>query len=572
MESGITRAERALIVATMTRSLGHRAPLLWIVLPFAAGLALAKWTGLQEVAWLLVGALVTALTALTAERWSGSTTTRWAIPIVASMMFAGAASYALHRARLPEWETLPAREARLSLKVDRVFVQADPKRATGLATVTQSHEHLGDLVGQKIYFSLSLKKGDALPLRTMRLSVIGVLVTLPLDPPGKTFDSHLAGAGINFRLTRGRVVAIEKLPRRYYQFCADASRRFHAILGDGIARKRPELAGLLRAMMLGATHDLNEEQHELFMQSGTMHLFAISGLNIGVIAGALHTLLLLTRLPVWTRFLIGAALLWLFVDITGASPSAVRAFAMAVFLQAAFVLRRPANVLASLLLSALVVLLVSPLQLFGASFMMSYTIVAALLILGLPLGERWSSAWSPWRDLPKPVWRWWQHGIDAAWRAVTTSLAIGIATTLVSLLTGIQFFGLLTPGSLASNLILIPAAMVATLGGFASLLCGLLGFSTGAELCNHAAALLLWLIEAVVRLSVRVPGAFLPAQFHAEWIGHVALIGLLASLFTGYAVRWKNACGGWWLPFAVVALVLMFGVAFGAGETPAATD
>lgn len=544
--------------ATMTRSLGHRAPLLWIVMPYAAGLALAKLTGMQNVAWPLAGAMVAALAA---GWWSGSSTVRWATLLVASMMLAGAASYATHRARLPAWEALPAREARLSVKVNRVFTQVDPKRATGLGTVTRANDHLGDLVGQKIYFSLSLKKGDATPLRTMSLAVVGVLVTLPVSPPGETFDSHLAGAGINFRLTRGRVVSIEALPRPYYKFCADAASRFHAILGEGIASKRPALAGLLRAMMLGATHDLNEEQHQLFLQSGTMHLFAISGLNIGVIAGALQTLLLLMRLPAWTRFVIGATLLWLFVDITGASPSAVRAFAMAVFLQAAFVLRRPANVLASLLLSALGVLLISPLQLFGASFLMSYTIVAALLVLGLPLGEAWSSAWSPWRDLPKPVWRWWQHWIDAGWRAFTSAIAIGIATTLVSLLTGIQFFGLLTPGSLAANLFLIPAAMVATLGGFASLLCGLLTWDSGAALCNHAAALLLWLIESVVRISVTVPGAFLPARFRADWIGDAALIALLASLFAGYAARWRSP-GGWWPPFGIVALVLLFGVTF----------
>jgi competence protein ComEC len=545
--------------ADMTRSLGHRAPLLWIVVPFAAGLALAKATGLQNVAWPLAGALAAALAA-TGCRQPGPT--RWAVLLVASMIFAGAASYAMHRARLPVWDTLPAREARLSVKVDRIFVQADPKRATGLGHITRASGHLGDLVGQKIYFSLSLRKGEAAPLRSMVLETVGVLVTLPTNPPGDSFDSHLAGAGINFRLTRGRVIAIERPAHAYYRFCAAAGQRFHTILGEGIVAKRPALAGLLRAMMLGATHDLSEEQHTLFMQSGTMHLFAISGLNIGVIAGALQTLLLLMRLPSWGRFVIGATLLWLFVDITGASPSAVRAFAMAVFLQAAFAIRRPANVLAGLLLSAFGVLLVAPLQLFSASFLMSYTIVAALLVLGLPLGEAWSAAWSPCRDLPKPVWCWWHHSLDFVWRSGTTAIAVGLATTLVSLLTGIQFFQLLTPGSLATNLILIPAAMIATLGGFASLLFGLLGFSSGAALCNHAAALLLWLIESVVRLSLEVPGAFIPARFHAGWIGSVALATLLASLLAGYAAGWRRSVGGWWAPFGIVTLVLIFGTQF----------
>ena len=315
-------------------------------------------------------------------------------------------------------------------------------------------------------------------------------------------------------------------------------------------------------MMLGTTHELSEQQQTLFMQSGTMHLFAISGLNIGVVAGALQTLLLLIRLPSWARFIVGAVLLWLFVDITGASPSAVRAFAMAVFLHAALVLRRPANVLAALLISAFAVLIISPLQLFSASFLMSYAIVTALLVLGLPLSEAWSGAWSPWLNLPRPAWHWWQHALDYVWRSAAAAIAIGVATTLVSLLTGVQFFQLLTPGSLATNLVLIPAAMVVTLGGFASLVCGLVGFTSGAVLCNHSAAVVLWAIEAVVRLSVELPGAFVPARFEPPWVGNVALISLITALLVGYAAQWKKSCGGWWPPFVIVAVVMIFGVRF----------
>ena len=47
---------------------------------------------------------------------------------------------------------------------------------------------------------------------------------------------------------------------------------------------RPETAAVYRAMMLGQKHDLSDEQRGLFMHSGTMHLFAINGLHIGVVA------------------------------------------------------------------------------------------------------------------------------------------------------------------------------------------------------------------------------------------------------------------------------------------------
>ena len=542
------------------RSLGHRAPLLWLVLPFIGGLVAGKLVEfIAPGAWLLV-----AGAAVTVALWATSRSSRpWAITLVAAMFCAGAASYALHRKRLPAWDDLPPREARLTLRVDRVFAQAGDRRATGLGTLVGADEHLRALARQRLYFSLTLRRGEVAPIRSAVVSAIGVLVTVPRDPPADSFEGYLAGAGINFRLTRGRVLAETRPANAYYRFCARAAQRCNGILGLGIADKRPALAGLLRAMMLGATHELSDEQHTLFMQSGTMHLFAISGLNIGVIASALQALMLLMRLPAWLRFVIGAVLLWLFVDITGAAPSAVRAFLMAVFLHAAFVFQRPANVLAALVASAFVVLLVSPLQVFSASFLMSYGIVLALLVLGLPLGDAWLARWNPWRDLPKPAWLWWQRAIDAAWRTLAVALAIGLATTLVGLLTGVQFFRLLTPGALVANLLLIPAAMVVTLGGFTALLCGLIGFTGGAVLCNHAAALMLLIIEWLVRLSVRMPGAFVPAHYSAAWIGAVALTALMVTLVFGYAVEWKRPRGGWWLPFAVVALTLIFGVTFG---------
>jgi competence protein ComEC len=543
-----------------SRSLGHRAPLLWIVLPFAGGLAAGK-SGLPvPVSWLLAGAAVAAIGALVASRRPANL---WAPAIVVAMFLAGAASYALHRARLTIWDSLPAREARLSLRVDRVFAAGDGRSASGLATVTTTAPHLRELGGQRLYFSLALGRGEVPPVRSAVITTTGVLAALPRDPPPDTFDGYLAGAGMNFRLTRGRVLAVEKPALAYYRFCARAAAWCHATLGRGIAEKRPELAGLLRAMMLGSANELSNEQRTLFMQSGTMHLFAISGLNIGVIAAALQAILALLRLPRWAQFILGAALLWLFVDITGASPSAVRAFAMAVFLQAALVLRRPGNVLAAIVLSAFAVLVIAPLQIFSASFLMSYCIVVALLVLGLPLADTWLAWWTPWRDLPEATWRRWQHAFAHVWRATATALAIGVATTLVSLLTSVQFFHLLTPGALVANLVLIPAAMLVTLGGFGSLLCALVGSGFGSALCNHAAALDLLGIEWFVRLSVRVPGAHLPAGFAAPWIGPPALGLLLAALLGGYATGWKRPRGGWWPPFALVALVLVFGVRFG---------
>lgn len=543
-----------------SRSLGHRSPLLWLVLPLAAGLVAGR------LGWPFgPGATLAAAVGLVAVAFGTATRAPrvWAATLIAGVFCAGSSGYVLHRNRLVAWDRLPAREARLSLQVDRVFAGTDARKANGLARVVRTEPHLRDLAGQRVYFSLALREGEPAPIRSEGIAAIGVLVTLPRSPPADSFDGYLADAGVNFRLTRGRLLARDAPAHAYYRACARAAAWCHGVLGEGVAAKRPELAGLLRAMMLGSTHDLSAGQRTLFMQSGTMHLFAISGLNIGVIATALQVLLTLTRLPAAGRFVVATTLLWTFVDITGASPSAVRAFAMATLLQAAIVWRRPGNLLAALVLAAFVVQLVAPLQLFSASFLMSYGIVLALLLHGAPLGEAWRERWSPWRDVPKVTWSWWQHPAAWLWRATVSALAVGVSTTLVSLLTGVQFFQLLTPGALAANLILIPAAIIVTLGGFASLLCGLAGWLGGAEVCNHAAALVLLVIEHLVRVSVRLPGAFLPAHYVYPWVGPLALGLVLAALFAGYASGWKSRTGGWWPPVIIVAMTLLAGIRAG---------
>jgi competence protein ComEC len=521
----------------------------------------ARLSGGLSLPLQLAAAGVAAVAGVFASRTTRGAT--WGIAITIAAFFAGSASYDLHRKRLRTWESLPPRESRLSLRIERTFAQADPKRCSGLGTVVAADGPSREIVGHRAYFSCTVRAADPSPRRSMVVAMVGILSPLPAEPPADSFDGYLASSGVNFRLARARLVRIEQPQSRYYRFCDVAAARLKEILGWGIAEKRPALAGLLRAMMLGETRELTEDQHTIFMQSGTMHLFAISGLNIGVIAVSLETLLLLVRLPPWARFAIGTPLLWLFVDITGGAPSAVRAFAMAVFFRGAFVVRRPANPVAAIVASAAIVLLLSPLQLFSASFLMSYGIVLALLLLGLPLAEVWLKAWTPWRDLPRVTWTSWQKRIHDAWEAIVLALAIGVATTLVSLLTSILFFRLLTPGALVANLVLIPAAMVVTVGGFVSILCGLAGFATGAVVCNHAAALVLLLIEELVRWSVKIPGAFLGAQFKAAWIGPLALAAVLGAILFGYGCRWQWCRGGWAPPFALVALTLAFGVRYG---------
>ena len=130
-----------------------------------------------------------------------------------------------------------------------------------------------------------------------------------------------------------------------------------------------------------------------------MHFFAISGLHIGVIATAIAQFLLLIRIPRKVSPFIGLPLLFLYVQITGASPSAVRAFLMALFFWASFAFVRQRSPLAALAASAVFVLIFQPAQLWSIGFQLSYTVVLSILLFGLPLYETASEKLAPFRYL-----------------------------------------------------------------------------------------------------------------------------------------------------------------------------
>ncbi|PTY06253.1 competence protein ComEC [Opitutaceae bacterium EW11] len=545
----------------LARSLRHRAPVLWLLLPFLAGLVAARILP-RPVPIPPIAAL--ALVCVLASLWPLRRPVPWAVSLCLGLFFAGACHYQVTRARMPEWDELPPRQTELCLRVERVFApKPGSKTISGLASVTEASEAVGEIRGQRVYFSLRPSRGTTLPLRSEELGCVGILESLPPNADTATFAGFLANSGVNFRFTRGRVLRRVREPTAYRQFCDRALHRFSSILNAGL-EDRPELSAISRGMLLGEVGELTAEQNALFLQSGTLHLFSVSGLHIAAIAVALHFAFGILRLPRWPKFAVSLAALWLYVDITGASPSAVRAFWMVLLVEAAYALRRPINPVATLGLSALVALVANPFQLFGASFQMSYGIVAGLLLLGLPLAERWQDKTALFSEVPKVTWAWWQHALVWCQRAIAGSLGIGVATGLVGDIAGVLYFQLFTPGALAANLVLIPLSSFALWSGFLSLIAGLAGGIWLSAVFNHAAALILFAIQEAIRLCVAMPGAFVRGQFTTVSLGFGAFAGLVALFLYGYSTRWELRRGGYWPPFAWTALALTVAVRYGA--------
>jgi ComEC/Rec2-related protein len=233
-----------------------------------------------------------------------------------------------------------------------------------------------------------------------------------------------------------------------------------------------EITRLIVAMALGWKTPLTGEIDEAFMKSGTLHVFAISGLHIGLIAWILVQILRLMRLSRRWCGIVAAPLIWFYVAATGWQPSAVRSAIMSSVVLAGWILNRPGDLLNSLALSGWIILAWDPGQLFQASFQLSFGAVAGLALLGPPIEQRLVG----WIRLPRdpflpvelePKWRTMVN-LPLGW--VAESLAVGLAATLSSLPLTIHWFHLVNPVSLLANLLVVPLSGFVLMDNFASVL------------------------------------------------------------------------------------------------------
>jgi competence protein ComEC len=265
----------------------------------------------------------------------------------------------------------------------------------------------------------------------------------------------------------------------------------------------PERAALARALLIGDQGEISAELHDRLSADGIAHLFAISGMHLGIIAGVLYlvaltgyrrSLRLLLRLP--PRRVLPLALLpllFFYLLFSGCALSTSRAFLVAAGGAVYLALSRQLQPLRCLAAVAMVLLLVDPLALFEAGFQLSFAGAASLLIL-LP---RWLPLISGWHR----AWRW-----PAA--LFLASLAASLATLPLILL----HFHRLAPAAPLTNLWAVP--LVATV----ALPCGLTGLLL-APLAPQAAGGLLQLGALATHLALAGADALtsLPLLAARDW-------------------------------------------------------
>lgn len=486
----------------------------------------------------------------------------WPLLLILSVTAFGMSRWQTQNPPHPEdWADLPPREAVLEFHVEQTFRSlAFPGRAMGLGRVVKTaHTPLAELEQRRVYFSLA-PCPDGRPVRWGdHVRARGVVRFRTIGEVRDGFETYLDARKVAATFGRGSIVENKGGGSFHRSFGNAANERLTRILLAGSEDKEHPFGRVFAAMLLGQKWMLGPELRSGFVQTGTMHLFAVSGLHVAAVALTLALGLQLMRVPSRFAAVIGLVLLCGYVLATGAPPSAVRAFSMVAFYWVANAFLRQREPLAALVASAVFVLIWDPRQLFSVGFQLSYAVVGSILLIGLPLAAHLREAINLGRFIPEDLHPPWIAPTAAALRWTATAFAISLAASLGSMPLIIAYFGLFTPGAVLLNLALIPAASLAVVNGVLSAAIGLAGFEPVSAFLNRGAwvvfAFMLWMVDG----ALRIPGFY----FHMEWkhspmpfltVGTILVSGILIRFRPLAATPWRFL-----LPPGVFIILLVFG-------------
>lgn len=282
--------------------------------------------------------------------------------------------------------------------------------------------------------------------------------------------------------------------------------------------------GLVQALVLGERSGIPQETWNSLLRTGTSHLVAISGLNVGIAAGiGFFFIRTLWRQSAWlcrvlaaprAAALSGLVAAILYSGLAGFSVSTQRALVMLCVVLGAVWFSRQIRPLTALVVALVLVLLLDPLAVLSYGFWLSFGAVAALLY-GMVRPGAQASLW----------WRWGR----AQW-----VVAIGLLPLLLI------FFGWTSIVAPLVNLVAVPLSSLILVPG---LLCATaIGLVPGGEwVLQQAASFLGWLMGGLDWVADQ---SWVTLSFAARpaWVWGLAGVGVLLLLSPrGIPGRWVGS-------------------------------
>ena len=487
---------------------------------------------------------------------------KWRTPAIWLFVLGVFALYAGARAYAPPRESLKARAGQeggtvevegwiAELPTERIWENGGKAMETEMEVISLFGETGWERTSGRVLLRVD-PSPEKMPKVGNVVRLVGYL-TLPERPmnPGE-FDRvrHLQSRGLDYIL-KVRTQDLETVGDQNGVWLARmaAGLRSHMIRSTSLGlQEDPEASGLIAAMLFGYRDGVGEELREAFRATGTLHLFAVSGQNLAVVAGMLLWILALTGAVKWRWAWMTLPAVFLFCLATGMEASAARAFVMTGVLYLGWILGRPMDP-ANWLGAALIGLMIwDPRQVEDVGFQLSFLVVAGLMVFAGPIQTKLVGWGRPDRWIPNRLVSFWRRAWYRGWAELATLVAASVAAWLGSVLPGIVLFHQITPVALVANVVAAPiAGAVTVLAAVSSMMAPF--FSVGAIGMNLLNARLVHLLAGVLGWMATWPGGHFALADPRVWFERgpaleiVAVEGAAPTLVTGKGGKWLIETG-----------------------------
>lgn len=402
--------------------------------------AVIAWVGLAIGIIAASGRLELWLAALIATgfAWIASESCRPKALMLVLLMFTFGYSLMLNRQTIPRMET-PLRVVAVGY-IDRYSALSEEKLVFHVVGHLSSDE---SEQGQEVIRIPETFAAVFKPLEQMkiggyyRLTLTLHSASLPRNPGMFNYRQFLDSRGIDYQ---GEVVGAEALdhsPHRVTSFREKVRQRILDVLLKRLGAEEGQLAA---AMILGDTADLDPELLEIYRQTGTAHILAVSGLHFGILFTGAEILLERIKLPYFLKKLSLVVLLLLFLGLVGLRSSAMRAAGMLILAGGLQTIGRQYDRLSGMALTGMGILVFRPVLLFDVGYQMSMAAVFGIAVV-LPVLAKPDRKGNPVKGVLNALALSFSvlvaTALPAAWHFNTLSLISVIVNLPVVFLTGL---------------------------------------------------------------------------------------------------------------------------------------
>lgn len=360
-----------------------------------------------------------------------------------------------------------------------------------------------------------------------RLSIKGNLQTPP-ENVSFSYRDYLARHGIQSLMSFAQVRRMESgqgkpLLQLIYELKARSKNTLNQIFAS------PE-AELLSGILLGDDSQLSSELKAAYQLTGTMHIIAISGFNIALLAGLITTIC--NRwLGIWRGTIVAIVILALYTILVGAEASVVRAAIMGGFGMVGVLIGRRGNGMNSLGVAAFFMCLINPTLPWDVGFQLSLFASLGLVIYAQPLQARFEAF------IDRFISKDWGKLLI---RPISEYLLFTLIAQVFVLPLIAYHFGELSLLFLLANPLILPAQPLVMILGALALLGGLLSPFLGSLLAWLAWPFAAYTNRMVSWLALTFPGATSLSDFRFIWVAvyYVLLFVFSLSKNPKAAFRW----------------------------------